>query len=222
MPYPTADVEADVRAHLGPDLPTDIDDTLTRDIERTIASLWPYVWKKATEEITPDGTFFSSWYELPADYMDLILAAQVKSDDVGVGFFGARKSRKPINFSHNLPDTISATGIGVQFPQGFFSDKDIVVTYRAKITADVTTADYDDLDPGLLTECVAYGAAARIAQAQAHERVNSNDTKMWDQSIAPDDRIKSWQLLQQKYVEYRNNIHEELMITSRPARMRYS
>jgi len=221
MAYATATMEADVRAHLGPDLPADIDDTIAQDILRTIRSLWPYVWKKEEWPITPDSQL-TSWYELPQDFVDLILCSQVKANDKDLGIYGSRKSMRPISISHNLPTDLVSTGIGIRFPNGMWTqDNDVYVVYRAKILGTINGPNYSELDAGDLTECIAYGAAARIAQAQTHERVNSNDTKMWDQSIDPKDRIESWKMLYQKYIEYRNNIHEELMITAKPARMRY-
>lgn len=217
--YTPADLEAHTLALLGPDVPTDIDANIPDQISHAILGLWPYIWKGVEWPITPDPAL-TVWYELPQDFMDVSQVTQMKNDDKNIGYYGSRKTRKPIFIGRNMPSEISNTGLAVKFPGGMYStDNDIYVWYRAKITETLTNANiYADIQSPPLEELIVYSAAVKITLLQTHERVNSNDTTMWDQTIQAKDRLSLWQVLSQELKQLRTSYHEELMLTCPPSR----
>lgn len=129
--------------------------------------LWPHAWKKVADSITPSPTT-TIWYDLAAPARALIRAVQQYGpSDLAVGFFGIRHTAPRIVFERNLPAAICASGVGVQFPDGFYhASNDVAIDYAAKITATVGTGSYSDISDGdTVVEAIIYGAAAHLEAA---------------------------------------------------------
>jgi len=185
-------------------------------ISLTIQSLWPYVWKVGSTTVTP--ALPTLWYTLSTSAIDLVrVTQQYSSSPARFGVYGARDTGKPVSFGRTVP---TAMGIGAQalgFPQGFFDNTNtIYVDYRAKLTDTIATNNYSDLSDGILAEIVAFGAAARLMLPKEASRVSAEDANQGDSSVAPGARMSVTDYLHRKFVELRNNYHEELMVTSGP------
>jgi hypothetical protein len=142
------------------------------EITNAIASviserLWPHAWKKISDSITPSPTT-TIWYDLAADALALIRAVQAYgSSDLALGFYGIRHTGPRIVFERNLPTTHAASGVGLQFPDGFYHESNTVtIDYAAKITSTVATGSYSDLTDGTaVVEAIIYGAASHLEAA---------------------------------------------------------
>lgn len=180
-------------------------------LDLTIKSLWPYVWKKSTASVTPDSV--SLWYQLPADVIDVISLFQMYEDGLRVGVFGSSGNQKPFIVRHNLPDALTTTGVAVGFPNGTFSTDSILVNYRAKLDATTSTGSYTEFTDGTQSECIAYGAAARLAQTREASKVMYEDKAQGEVNTDSSDRLQYWGALLQKHIELRNNWADELVRT---------
>lgn len=185
-------------------------------IDESILSLWPYVWKQASDTVTPDTT--SQWYDLNANVMGITQVYQLYGpSDTYVGFYGAKRSYKPLMIRRDLPAAIAASGIGIRFPHGYYHNSNtITIYYRAKLTTTIATSAYSDVDDGVLSELVAYTAASRLVVNRVAPRVTGTDNSMYDQSIEPAAISQAAQVLERKSVMLRNQYHEELMTTAPP------
>ena len=181
-------------------------------LDLTLKGLWPYIWKVTSDTITPaDGTV---WYDLAADAIDIVSAYQLYGASLEhVGSFGAPSNQRSILVRHNLPTALVASGVGVAFPGGFFSDEDVNITYRAKLTGAVTGVNYTEISDGVEADCITYGAAARLVQSREATKVLGEDKAQGEVNTDAGDRLTLWTTLQSKYTELRNNWHDELYRT---------
>jgi len=128
--------------------------------------LWPLAWKKVADTITPNPAVL--WYDLAAGALGLIKVVQLygASDQI-IGFFGMRHATPRVIFERNLPTTVTASGVGVMFPDGFYNDtNDVAIDYAAKITDTIGTGSYSDLSAGdAVAEAIIYGAVAHLEGA---------------------------------------------------------
>ena len=141
---------------------------ITNAIASVIAErLWPLAWKKVADTITPSPTT-TIWYDVAADARGLIRAVQpYGASDLALGFFGIRHTGPRIVFERNLPTTHATSGVGLQFPDGFYhASNDVAIDYAAKITSTVGAGNYSDLTDGdAVVEAIIYGAAAHLETA---------------------------------------------------------
>jgi len=129
--------------------------------------LWPKVWKKVADTITPDPGV-TLWYDLAADARALIKVLQPYGpSDSFVGFYGVRHHAPRVIFERNLPTSIAASTVGVMFPNGFYHASNTVsIDYAAKITDTIATSSYSDLTDGdAVVEAVIYGAVSHLESA---------------------------------------------------------
>lgn len=141
---------------------------ITNAIEKVIQGrlLFPKVYKKVADTVTPDTT--STWFDLAADALGLIRVVQrYGSSNSVLGFYGERHQSYRVGFRRNLPTALVTSGVGLRFPDGFYHSSNVVsVDYAAKITDTIATAAYSDLTDGdAVVEAIIYGTVAELEQA---------------------------------------------------------
>lgn len=192
---------------------------ITRTVDMVLSCLWPYAWKASTSNITPSAT--TTWYQLPADCIDLVAVRQVYGTAADkIAFYGDAGSGLPVRFERNLPTAIVATGIGISFPAGVADDSNqILVTYRAKITNAVSGGSYTDISDGILAEAIVYGACARLVSSREVPRVTDEDITMGDSSVQPGAKLQAAAWYEDMYRRLLNQYHDELLRVSAPMRI---
>lgn len=181
-------------------------------IEDTVRNLWPHVYKKVTASVTPvNGTY---WYNLSATALGLIAVQQLDAASKLLYQYGHKNSRMSVGFGINVPTTLAASNTGIYFPRGFFlTTTNIQVDYAAKLTAGITTTNYDDWSEGTMADMIATGAAASLLSFTENYRVSQEDIGMGDSSVQPGARARGAAILQGQFLELRNIVHEELRRT---------
>jgi hypothetical protein len=144
---------------------------ITDSIDRVVNGLYPSAWKKVESTVTPNTT--SIWFDSGLTGSDVtgmidLIRGQQRYGTSGelVGAFGGfvfSMANLPFAYEQNLPSALVSSTVGVRFPGGFHhSSNAVTIQWRAKITSEVTADAYDDIDEGLLSECIANGVCARL------------------------------------------------------------
>lgn len=177
-------------------------------IDATINSLWPYAWTSTATTITPSTT--TVWYNLAADVIDLVVVNQIYST-YSLQYYGDKAGYYPIILNKNIPTSLCASGVGIAFPNGFANPTgDVNIVYRRKITDTIVTSNYSDLSDDQSTECVAFGAAARLAMAKIGPKVILEDVAEGERNVDAGDRLTLANFLQAKHTMLLNNWTDEL------------
>lgn len=141
---------------------------ITNAISSVIQQLpYPRAYKVIADSITPDPDS-TVWYDLAADALDLVRVGQRSgSDDIEWEQYGLRHAAHRVRLQTSLPAGLAASGVALSFPDGFFHPTNTVyVDYAARITATVSSDEYEDLDDGsALTVAVLFETAAVLADA---------------------------------------------------------
>lgn len=188
-------------------------------LDRCIQGLWPYAWKAVTDTITPSTT--AAWYDLAADAIDLISVTQLYgASSQYLATFGSSHSGLSIQMERNLPVGLAASGVGVRFQNGFsHATNAVTLTYRAKITATVSSGDYQDINDGLLAEAITYGAAYKLVAYKEIPLTTAQDVSMGETPLGPGPRLNVSSWLYGQYKMLLNNYYDELMLTQPPMRV---
>jgi hypothetical protein len=119
------------------------------------------VYKVTADTITPDAAD-TTWYDLAADALGLVSVEQLVNTELMK--YGQHHAWGRVQFQRNLPMSLVASGVGVAFPDGFADvSSTVYINYAAKITASVTSGEYDDFSDGeAVTEAIIYGAVALL------------------------------------------------------------
>lgn len=140
---------------------------ITNAIESVIQDqLWPKVWKKVADTITPSST--ATWYDLASDARGLINVRQLYgTSDSKEGLYGGRHSAHPVWFRRNMTTSLVASGVGLRFPAGtYHASNTINVDYAAKITDTLVSDAYADLaDQDAVVEAIIFGAVSHLEGA---------------------------------------------------------
>lgn len=161
----------------------DINEALTAALN----GLWPYVWKKGEDTITPSST--TVWFDLDAAFVDLISATQrYGASNEYIGTYGGKNTGRPIIVSHNLPTAVVASGKGARFPNGFFHNSNTVeINYRTPITG---TSDIEDSATLPVAEAMIYGALARLLTGKEVERISYGEDVEVARGVNPGQRMR--------------------------------
>lgn len=166
---------------------------ITEAISSVIAGLWPYLYKKDITSLTPgDGVTTSrNWYDLPQTTLDLSSVVQVvgTSPNHRLFYYGARGETYPVRLRRDtpddFPDSTGDTNHNLYIPYLAHATNTIKVVGIAKITDTVATAEYSDVDAGLMEMCITEYVVSRLVGASDITRSTQKDIMMGDQSIGP-------------------------------------
>lgn len=185
-------------------------------LERTIQTLWPHVWKKVTDSVTPSTT--TIWFDLASDAIDLIQVVQrYGTSDEYLAFYGAKGSGLPVSLERNLPTALVASGVALKFKNGFADDTNAVqVDYRAKITTGTSGGNYSDLDDGLIAETIVYGAAAKLVGNKEIPLISAFDVSQGETPLGPQQRLQASVWLERQYRSFLSQANDELTRTIPP------
>lgn len=190
---------------------------ITDAIKSTVGTLWPYAWKAKSYTVTPAAG--DNWYDLSALAIDLIDATQLTTDSTPRLFgYGTRGRTYPAEIRRGLPTSLATSGTGLYLPFHRNDTNTITVRARAKITADIASSSYTDIDDAdsLLINTVIYGSLEQLTLWREVPRELSEDVTMANETVRPGQRIQLSAYWHQKYVEFRNQLHLELMATIPP------
>lgn len=144
-------------------------------INRVIESVYPTAWKVVVSTVVPNST--STWFDSGltgsdlTGMIDLVHGEQLygsSNDKVGLYTPSVpHASSRPVRVVRNVPTSLASSGVALRFPGGFFHPSNsITMRWRARLTATVSSGQYTDIDEGLLSECIVYGACARLVGAK--------------------------------------------------------
>jgi hypothetical protein len=151
--------------------------------------------------------------------MDLVSAVQLYGSPSQVGQYGAFEVGLPILFKRNLPTSLVASGLGLQFPGGFYNaDNAIEVKARALLTAAVSGGNYSDLSGGIDAETIAYGAAYKLVADKDIARITQEDISHSDRQVQPQARLRSAAYYEGEYRMRLHKWNQQLLETSAPMR----
>lgn len=179
-------------------------------VEQIIQSLpYPRIYKKVADTITPTPASGTQWYDLAAAALDLIDVRQLYgTSDLKEGQYGLnRRFERQVQMRRNMTTTLAASGVGLNFPTGFYHPSNTVnVDYAARIT-DTGTASYDDLNEGdIVTEAVIFGAVAHLEEALENRKPRKPRQDR--------ETLRGGALFRRKYEELLNLAEQELRETA--------
>lgn len=165
---------------------------IEESIAATLRDLWPYVYKKVTETLTPltDG---NKWYDMvtsAATIIDLSSVVQVKGTGASSTIKNYGTPDHPVSLQFNLPTAKVASGVGLYIPRRWDSTNSIIVNGIAKLTAGVTTTTYDDISEGQQVDCVVYLSVARLLGATDVTRTTQEDVSMGEATVSSGARTR--------------------------------
>lgn len=182
-----------------------------------LASLWPYVWKAETINVTP-AVGSQVWYNLSTTMIDLVSVTQAVG--LYVSFYGV-EGGLPVLTRRNIPTGIVTSGHGILFPAGFYTpDEQVQIVGRAKVTPADDGTNFTDLDEDSIgVECVCYGTAEKLVADREIPRVTGSDVTLGDSTVEPMTKIRAASYYGAKFVELRNQWNAELMATLAPMKV---
>ena len=177
-------------------------------VERVVSAMYPQIWKQVTSSITPDQT--TVWFNSglgatdAAGVIDLIRAEQrYGGSSERVGIFGSSTPDLPskkVRWDRLMPTALVSSGIGLNFPSGFFhTTNTVTVRWRVKVTSTLSGSNYADIDEGLLSEAVVYGVCARLVGAKELSNV-SEAQKAGDERVGSFINTAAWFELKQREI----------------------
>lgn len=190
---------------------------ITSAISASIRSLWPHVYKKISESVTPVTTG-NRYYDLAAGsatLKEISSAYQIigSGNTSSVFSYGEHRGAYPIDLMFNMPTSKVASGIAYYIPYLRATDTVILVNGIAEITDTVATLLYSDLVDGIQIDCVTYYAAARLLASSDISRTTQEDISMGDQTVVPLRRTSLAQFWKDKGDKERFRWQQELKIT---------